>query len=88
MFSFLLFNLEMLYRVSPKSYYKRSGGDFTCKNRSEKEKNITFLFKAPFSKKLSLKAHQVPCISWKFGIIKLLFLLVSVVLNIDNVTIC
>lgn len=88
MFSFLLFNLKMLYRMSPKSYYKRSGGDFTCKNRLEKEKNITFLFKAPFSKRLSLKAHQVSCISWKFQIMKLLFLLVSVLLNMDNVTIC
>ena len=40
--------------MSPKSWYKRSIGDFTCRNKSKKNNDISS-FEESFSRKISLK---------------------------------
>ena len=71
---------QLIYRVSSKAWYNRSGDDYTCKNKLKKKNNI-FSFEASFSREMSLKIRY-SCINWKVRNLTLLTLYTNSLLNI------
>ena len=63
-------SMPVIYGVSPKSRYKRSDGDCTCKNGSKKKSNI-LSFETSFSRKTNSKIRQVAVCCCKFPSIRL-----------------
>lgn len=54
-------NNQVIYRVSSKTWYNRSGDDCTCKNKLKKKNNI-FSSEASFSRERVLKIRYSHCI--------------------------